>query len=116
MTRPSIEPSTILVFVTYPSSDEALRVSSALVDEHLVACVNLITGVKSLFFWQGAREESEEVLAVAKTTLDRLDAVVKRVQSLHSYSVPEVIGIPVLGGSAEYLRWVRDSVNHNIDT
>lgn len=104
-------PQVILVLVTYPSADEAMRISSVLVEERLVACVNVLQAVRSLFFWDRALHDETEVLAVAKTTLDRLDAVVQRVKSLHSYSVPEVIGLPILGGSEDYLRWVKTAMS-----
>lgn len=109
--NPAADPPTvILVLMTFPSEEEASHVAAALVDEHLVACVNLIPDVRSFFIWEGARQDAEEVLAVAKTTSDRLDAVVARVKALHSYSVPEIIGVPLLGGSSDYLAWVRQSV------
>ncbi len=111
MDFPSSIPQVILVLVTYPSADEAMRISSVLVNEHLVACVNVIPAVRSIFFWDNALQDETEVLAVAKTTLDQLDAVVQRVKSLHSYSVPEVIGLPILGGSDDYLRWVNAAVS-----
>jgi periplasmic divalent cation tolerance protein len=97
--------------MTFSSSEEAGRIASTLVQERLVACVNVIPAVRSIFFWDNALQDETEVLAVAKTTLDQLDAVVRRVKSLHSYSVPEVIGLPILGGSDDYLRWVKAAVS-----
>lgn len=111
MDSPSSIPQVILVLVTYPSADEAMRISSVLVNERLVACVNVIPAVRSIFFWDHALQDETEVLAVAKTTLDQLDAVVQRVKSLHSYAVPEVIGLPILGGADDYLGWVKDAVS-----
>jgi periplasmic divalent cation tolerance protein len=97
--------------MTFSSSEEAGRIAATLVQERLVACVNVIPAVRSIFFWDNALQDETEVLAVAKTTLDQLDAVVRRVKSLHSYSVPEVIGLPILGGSDDYLRWVKAAVS-----
>jgi periplasmic divalent cation tolerance protein len=71
----------------------------------------VIPAVRSIFFWDNALQDETEVLAVAKTTLDQLDAVVQRVKSLHSYTVPEVIGLSILGGSDDYLRWVKAAVS-----
>lgn len=101
----------IVVLMTFSSSTEAGKVATALVEERLAACVNLVPGVRSLFIWDNALEDAQEVLAVAKTTLDRFDALVSRVKALHSYSVPEVIGLPVLVGSEDYLNWVRVGVS-----
>ena len=104
-------PAAIAVLMTFSSSEEAGRIAATLVQERLVACVNVIPAVRSFFFWDNALQDETEVLAVAKTTLDQLDAVVRRVKSLHSYSVPEVIGLPILGGSDDYLRWVKAAVS-----
>lgn len=104
-------PAAIAVFMTFSSSEEAGRIATTLVQERLVACVNVIPAVRSIFFWDNALQDETEVLAVAKTTLDQLDAVVQRVKSLHSYAVPEVIGLSILGGSDDYLRWVKAAVS-----
>ncbi len=101
----------IVVLMTFSSSAEAGKVATTLVEERLAACVNLVPGVRSLFIWDNVLEDAQEVLAVAKTTLDRFDALVSRVKALHSYSVPEVIGLPVLVGSEDYLNWVRGGVS-----
>ena len=98
-----------VVFVTAASPDEAEALARALVGERLCACVNL-TSVRSIYRWQGAVEESDEILCVAKTTRARLAALKKRVAELHSYEVPEVIALPIVDGSAPYLGWLRDSV------
>lgn len=96
--------------MTFPSAEEASHVAAALVDEHLVACVNLVPGIRSIFIWEGVRQDAQEVLALAKTTSDRLDAVVARVKAMHSYSVPEIIGVPLLGGASDFLAWIHRSV------
>jgi len=64
-----------------------------------------------VFFWEGAREEAAEVLALAKTTQERFGDLVARVKLLHSYSVPEIIALPILGGSEPYLKWLVDTVS-----
>lgn len=101
----------VVVLMTFPSLDEANRVAAVLVDEHLVACVNLIPGVRSVFFWEGAREEAAEVLAVAKTTQERFEDLVVRVKLLHGYSVPEIIALPIFQGNESYLRWLVETVS-----
>jgi periplasmic divalent cation tolerance protein len=104
-------PQPIVVFITFPSLEEANRVAAVLVDEHLAACVNLVTGVRSVFSWEGAREEAAEVLAVVKTTQQRFADLAVRVKSLHSYSVPEIIALPIVGGDEPYLKWLVDTVS-----
>lgn len=103
--------SPIVVLMTFSSSEEASRIATALVEERLVACVNLVPAVRSFFIWDNALQDAQEILGVAKTTLSQLDAVVSRVKSLHSYSVPEVIGLPILGGAEDYLKWVLGEVS-----
>lgn len=99
-----------MVLITFPSPDEARRVGTVLVDERIAACVNVLAGVQSLFDWQGAREEATEALAVVKTTHQRLADLAARVKSLHSYSVPEIIALPIVGGDESYLKWMADAV------
>jgi periplasmic divalent cation tolerance protein len=104
-------PQPIVVFITFSSPEEANRITAVLVDEHLAACVNLLEGVRSVFFWEGAREEAAEVLAVAKTTQQRFADLAVRVKSLHSYAVPEIIALPIVGGNELYLKWLVDTVS-----
>jgi periplasmic divalent cation tolerance protein len=99
-----------VVLVTSGSADEAARISRTLVEERLAACVNIVPGLRSIYRWQGRIEEADEWLLVVKTARHALDRVVARVRSLHVYSVPEVVALPIDGGSAEYLRWLGEQV------
>ncbi|MDQ7857984.1 MAG: divalent-cation tolerance protein CutA [Armatimonadota bacterium] len=96
----------ILVLVTARDADEAARLARVLVDERLAACVNIVPGVRSLYRWQGRVEDAPEVLLLVKSVRPRLEAIVARVRALHSYSVPEVIAMPITGGSEAYLAWL----------
>src|SRR3990170_250799 len=102
--------SHVVVLVTTPSAEEAARIGRLLVDERLAACANVIPSIASAYRWQGQVEEAGEALIILKTRRDLLDRLTERVRALHSYTVPEVIALPVLGGNAEYLRWIDDSV------
>ena len=95
-----------VVLVTAPD-DAAAQLSRRLVEERLVACVNIVPGVRSVYRWQGAVEEGSEVLLIMKTRADRCDELAVRVADLHPYDVPEVLSLPVLGGGEAYLDWVR---------
>ena len=99
----------IIVLITASSEGEAEKIGSALVDERLAACVNIVAGIRSLFFWKGKTRDEREVLLICKSRRQLLDRIVARVKSLHSYAVPEIIALPVIGGSAEYLSWMRDA-------
>lgn len=100
----------IVLFVTCSSVDEGESISSALVKSRLVACVNIIDSVKSIFFWNGNLDTEQEVLLVCKSVHGLLDGIIAKVKSLHSYDCPEVIALPIVGGSAEYLAWIDESV------
>jgi len=100
----------VVVFITASSSDEARSIATALVERRLAACVNIAPGVRSLFRWQGKVEDQEEVLMVVKSRGDLLPSIIEAVKELHSYSVPEVIAIPILAGSPDYLHWLDESV------
>ncbi len=102
-------PDKIVILITAGSPDEASRIARTLVDEHLVACVNLLSGVRSLFFWEGKTQEASETLMICKSTLPMMDRIVARVRSLHSYAVPEIIAIPIVAGLPDYLQWVESS-------
>jgi periplasmic divalent cation tolerance protein len=95
-----------VVLSTFPNEARAAEVGRALVDARLAACVNVIPGVRSIYRWQGAVEDATEVLAVIKTTSERLEALRDRLVELHPYEVPEVLALPVTGGHAGYLAWV----------
>ncbi len=100
----------IIVLITASSEDEAVKISKALVDEHLAACVNIVSGIRSLFYWDNATQDERETLLIAKSMQQHLDLLITRVRSLHSYSVPEILALPIIGGSGEYLAWLNDAV------
>jgi periplasmic divalent cation tolerance protein len=97
----------IIVLITASSMDEAVKLGTALVDERLAACVNLVPQVRSLFFWEGKTQDERETLLIAKSRQPLLGQLVSRVKSLHSYAVPEVIALPIIGGSGDYLAWLN---------
>ncbi|MBC7112817.1 MAG: divalent-cation tolerance protein CutA [Candidatus Methanomethyliales bacterium] len=98
-----------VVFITVGSKDEAHRIAHELVNKGLAACINIIGGVESVFYWQGKIETAPEHLLIVKTTKDRLDLLVKRTKELHTYSVPEIIWFTLEGGLKEYLDWIKNS-------
>ncbi|MFN7975030.1 MAG: divalent-cation tolerance protein CutA [Acidobacteriota bacterium] len=97
-----------VVFSTVGSEADAARIAEALVNEHLVACVNVISGVRSIYRWKGVIQRDDELLLVIKTARDRLEAAMTRLKELHPYEVPEMVVLPVEGGHGPYLDWVRD--------
>jgi periplasmic divalent cation tolerance protein len=101
----------ILVLITAASKEEASRIGTALVSEHMAACVNIVPQIRSLFFWEGKTQDESELLLIAKSRQPLLERIIARVKELHSYSVPEVIALPIIGGSSQYLNWLKESTH-----
>lgn len=96
----------LLVLITFPSQEEALAIARALVDEKLAACVNLTGPVSSIYRWQAQVESAQEWLALVKTNLQSFEAVSQRVKELHSYSVPEIVGLEPAAIDSDYAGWL----------
>ena len=100
-----------IVLVTCGTLAEGRRIARSAVSKRLAACVNIILSpVESFYTWKGNLEKAREYLLVIKTTETRLAKLEKEVKQLHSYKVPEFIALPILGGSKDYLAWLRESV------
>ena len=100
----------LVVLVTVPSEAVGLDLGRTLVDEHLAACVNVVPGLTSVYLWEGRREETAEALLLIKTRPEGYAALQRRILELHPYSVPEVLGLPVVEGAPDYVQWVRESI------
>ncbi len=98
----------LVVFITTEDQDEGAKIAKALVEEEVVACVNMIKEVSSVFKWKGKVEEEAECLLVVKTRTERFHELVRRVKELHSYDVPEVIALPIVEGNTPYLQWIDE--------
>ena len=94
------------VYMTFPDLDIAMSIAKHLVDEHLVACVNVVPRGVSVYRWEGQVHNEEEVVAFAKTTAERFDAVAARVNELHPYEVPCVVALDVAAGLPAFMDWV----------
>ena len=99
----------IIVMVTCSNAEEADTIATALLEEHLVACVNIAGRIRSLYHWQGAIARESESLLLMKTQQERFEALSRRVKELHSYEVPEIIAMPIQVGNPDYLEWIRES-------
>lgn len=99
-----------LTLTTCRDVRQARRIARALVRERLAACVNVVPGVASIYAWKGKVEESREALLIVKSTSARAKRLEARVRELHSYDLPELVTLRIDGGSAAYLRWVREAV------
>jgi len=100
----------IVIFMTAKDLTEAQSIVQKLVEEKLIACGNIVPQVKSVFWWQGKVDESDETLVVMKTKKSFFKKVEKVIKSLHSYDVPEIIALPICAGSKDYLTWIDQSL------
>ena len=94
------------LYITAGSRDEAKKIGHALVEARLAACANVIDGMESVYWWQGKLTEDREAVLIVKTRADLVAAVTARVKTLHSYTVPCVVALPILDGNPDYLDWV----------
>jgi len=100
----------VQVQTTAGSEEEAGLISSSLVDRHLAACVQVVGPIVSRYRWRGEVEVEREWLCLAKSEAARYPEVEEAIREAHSYEEPEIVAIPILGGSAGYLAWISESV------
>ncbi len=98
----------IVVLVTVGSEQEAETIATALLEERLAACVNVTSPVRSLYRWEGRIADDREWQLIIKTQARLFDALAARVRALHSYDVPEIIALPVLAGTTDYVDWIQN--------
>ncbi len=96
----------IVIFVTASSKKEAQKISASLIKQKLAACVNVIDKVDAVFFWENKVQKAKEFLLIIKSTKAKFTQITKLIKSLHSYKVPEIIGLPIVVGDKPYLRWI----------
>ncbi|WP_417770448.1 divalent-cation tolerance protein CutA [Stappia sp.] len=96
-----------LIYATFPDMAAARAAAGPLVRDGLAACVNMWPGMISVYCWEGAVEDGEEVVFLAKTTAARQDEVVEAIRALHPYDEPAILVLPVEGGSPSFLDWIR---------
>lgn len=100
----------VVIFITAGSGEEARIVGQALLEHRAAACVNIAPNVTSIFWWQDKLETDQESLLIVKTMASKVEEVVRLAKEVHSYEVPEVIAMPIIGGNREYLDWIGGEV------
>ena len=96
----------VLVYTTYPSLVEAENAGRRLVERRLAACVNILPGMVSHYWWQGAIERGEEVVMIIKTRASLVDRLCEAVKQAHAYTTPAIVVLPIEGGDPAYLGWL----------
>ncbi len=97
-----------LIYITASSMDEAKAIAKELVSSRLVACVNIIDNITSVYWWEGAIQEGPEVVVIAKTRQVLVSRVIEKVKSVHSYECPCVVSLPISDGNNAFLTWVEN--------
>jgi len=99
-----------VVLVTASGLEESNKIASIILDKRMAACVNIVPKISSLFWWRGKIDAADEVLLIIKTRASRVKDIIDAVKSIHSYSVPEIIALPIMAGHSDYLDWIAGEV------
>ena len=99
-----------IVYITAANKSEALSLARMLVQEKHLACANIIGGATSVYWWEGALQEAEEAVIIAKTTAAKVEEMIARAKELHSYECPCVVTLPVEKGNEMFLKWVGETI------
>ncbi|UCE05023.1 MAG: divalent-cation tolerance protein CutA [bacterium] len=97
----------IVILVTAANRAEAEQIGQSLVEKKLAACCNIVDSIFSIFHWEGKVCQENEVLLMIKSVKNRFDTIVAEVKKLHSYTTPEIIALPIVLGSEDYLNWIK---------
>lgn len=104
----------IVVLISCASEAEAEKISRVLLEAQLVACVNILPGITSLFSWEGKIQKEKEVLMIAKSLKSAFNSLEKNVKENHSYALPEIIALPITEASKDYLEWIRKNTRQDL--
>ena len=97
----------VLVYMTAANADDAARIGRALVERRLAACANVLGPIRSFYWWEGKVQDDAEVALVAKTREDLVPELTAAVKAMHSYQVPCVAALPLVGGNPDFLAWIE---------
>jgi periplasmic divalent cation tolerance protein len=99
----------IIVLITTGSEEEAHKIAELLTNEKKAACVNIVPGIDSTFWWEGKIDLARESLLLVKTRASLFPEIVELVKRTHSYEVPEIVALPIIAGSEDYLKWLDNA-------
>ncbi len=98
------------IYMTAGSKEEAMKVGKALLEEKVAACINIIDNMNSMYVWKGEVQNDQEVVVIAKTTREKIPALIEKVKAVHSYECPCIIALPVESGYLPFMQWVKEEV------
>jgi len=98
-----------VVYVSCKNMTEARKITNVVLEKKLAACVNMIRGIESMYWWEGKVQKDSEVLLIIKTKKTLFKGLSKTIKSIHSYTNPEIISLPIIDGNKDYLKWIDDT-------
>lgn len=101
----------LVVYITIPNSETGEKIANTIVEKRLAACASIVPGLSSIYHWQGEICNETELLLIAKTRDSLFERLEQEVKSIHPYQVPEIIALPIIKGSREYLDWIDESTS-----
>lgn len=101
----------IIIFITTATEEEAHSIAELLLNQKKAACVNIVPRVSSQFWWEGKLNSAQESLLIVKTKSSLLPEITDLVKGVHSYDIPEIIALPIVGGNEDYLQWIEKNVS-----
>lgn len=108
--RSSMAGTLCILYATFPDQASAHKTATTLVHEHLAACCNLIPAIQSVYWWEGAVQQTDEAVLIVKTTAVLAETAIGRITALHPYENPAILQLPVCGGAPDFLHWLAKSV------
>jgi periplasmic divalent cation tolerance protein len=99
---------TVMLYVTASDAKEAKKIGTALVKDRLVACVNIVDKIQSVYWWNNKVENGAEAVLIAKTKQRLVKKAIGRIKALHSYDCPCIVALPVVAGNPAFLQWISD--------
>ena len=100
-----------VIYTTINNKQDALRIAHVLVEEQLVACVNIIPDIQSIYRWKGKIEEENEIVLIAKTSDEKIEKTIQRIEQMHTYDLPDIIVLPIIGGLNDYLDYLNTEIS-----
>ena len=104
------EITNVVIFITVGTDGEAREIANVLLTSRKAACVNIVPKVDSLFWWQDKLDSTRESLLIVKTKASVLNEIIRLIKEIHSYDIPEIIALPIVGGNQDYLNWIDKEV------